>query len=192
MSTARDRSHLRVVPRASTVDDRPALGRVAAGELAAMGEVYDRHAAAVLGFARRAAGANDAEDLLQTTFLRAARVAATFDGRSGDARRWLLGITARLVLERRRGLLRQARAFLGLERAAPPAIASMESDRLDLVAGLAQLTNEKRVVVVLAEVEGWTCEEIASMLGIPVGTVWTRLHHARKELRAWLAKEAEP
>ena len=43
--------------------------------------------------------------------------------------------------------------------------------------------NAKRTVLVLAEVEGFSCEELATMLSIPIGTVWTRLHHARRELR---------
>ena len=64
-------------------------------------------------------------------------------------------------------------------RAAP----EIADTRRDLEAGLAQLSSAKRSVLVLAEVEGFSCEEIAGMLEIPVGTVWTRLHHARRELR---------
>ena len=40
-------------------------------------------------------------------------------------------------------------------------------------------------MLLLAEVEGFTCEEIAAMLAVPVGTVWTRLHHARRQMRAF-------
>jgi len=43
-------------------------------------------------------------------------------------------------------------------------------------------------VLLLAEVEGFSCPEIAEMLDIPVGTVWTRLHHARRELRTTWGK----
>jgi RNA polymerase sigma-70 factor (ECF subfamily) len=57
--------------------------------------------------------------------------------------------------------------------------------RRDVEKAVATLTEAKRVVLLLADLEGFTCEEIAAMLGIPVGTVWTRLHHARRELRAF-------
>ena len=60
-----------------------------------------------------------------------------------------------------------------------------DAHRWDLERGLGELSDAKRVVLILAEVEGYTCEEIAGMLRVPVGTVWTRLHHARKELRAF-------
>ena len=57
--------------------------------------------------------------------------------------------------------------------------------RRDLQKGLLRLTETTRVVLLLAEVEGFTCDEIATLLDVPVGTVWTRLHHARREMRAF-------
>lgn len=180
---------LRVVrsARGSVHDDAELLGRVGRGDLGALGELYDRHARALLGFATRCTSAQDAEDLLQTTFMRAARSAATFDGRTGNARSWLFGITAHLVQERRRSFARLARALLRFDvgsvtgaTASPP-----EEHRSDLRKGLGRLAETKRVVLILAEVEGFTCEEIAAMLAVPVGTVWTRLHHARREMRAF-------
>lgn len=183
------RAALHVVPVRPS-EDAAALARVAAGDIGGLGEVYDRHAGALLRFARRAAGPADADDLLQSTFLRAARTAHTYDGsRAGTARPWLFGIAARLVQERRRSLARQARALI---RVAAGALAASESppsgpgSRMDVEAALATLPTDKRVVVVLAEVEGYSCAEIAEMLRIPIGTVWTRLHHARRALRACL------
>jgi RNA polymerase sigma-70 factor (ECF subfamily) len=61
----------------------------------------------------------------------------------------------------------------------------------DLDRALGRLSTAKRSVVVLSEIEGFTCEEIAVMLRIPIGTVWTRLHHARKELRAIHTEDSE-
>ena len=55
---------------------------------------------------------------------------------------------------------------------------------------LARLSDAKRVAILLAKVEGLSCDEIAEALQIPVGTVWTRLHAARRELRAALGDEA--
>ena len=172
---------------ASANDDADVLGRVGRGDVGALGELYDRHARALLGFATRCTNAQDAEDLVQATFIRAARSAATFDGRTGNARSWLFGITAHLVQERRRSFARLARALLRFDVGAVTGSATSlpEEERNDLRKGLDRLTETKRVVLLLAEVEGFTCEEIAAMLAVPVGTVWTRLHHARREMRAF-------
>jgi RNA polymerase sigma factor (sigma-70 family) len=168
-------------------DDADVLGRVGRGDVGALGELYDRHASALLGFATRCSGAQDAEDLVQATFVRAARSAARFDGRHASARSWLFGITAHLVQERRRSFARLARALLRLDVSAVTGASTSQPDeeRNDLRKGLDRLTESKRVVLLLAEVEGFTCDEIASMLAVPVGTVWTRLHHARREMRAF-------
>jgi RNA polymerase sigma-70 factor (ECF subfamily) len=63
-------------------------------------------------------------------------------------------------------------------------------DRNDVARALETLSEAKRVVVVLSEVEGFSCQEIADMMEIPVGTVWTRLHHARNELRTYFERGA--
>ncbi|NOU26346.1 MAG: RNA polymerase sigma factor [Polyangiaceae bacterium] len=181
-----------VLPASRPSRDTAALVRIAAGDVGALGEVYDRHAAALLRFASRAAGPGDAEDLVQGTFMVALRVAGTYDGRAESARSWLYGILARLMQERRRSLRRFARALIQLAAPSPraPVDASIPL-RPDLQRGLSALSEAKRVVVLLAEVEGYSCEEIAGILHIPVGTVWTRLHHARRDLRAFFGERAE-
>jgi RNA polymerase sigma-70 factor (ECF subfamily) len=55
--------------------------------------------------------------------------------------------------------------------------------RTDVERALGSLSEAKRITLLMAEVEGLSCDEIASALAIPVGTVWTRLHAARRELR---------
>ncbi|HVZ72703.1 MAG TPA: RNA polymerase sigma factor [Polyangia bacterium] len=172
-------------PDATEAADTTALRRVASGEVGALGEVYDRHARSLLAFVARVAGGADAEDLVHTVFVRAARLAATYDGRATSARSWLFGIAAKVMQERRRSFTRGLRALLRVRSSevapAEPALGS----RRDVEKALATLTEAKRVVVLLADLEGFTCEEIARMLDIPVGTVWTRLYHARRELRAF-------
>lgn len=165
--------------------DTVALRRLAKGDVSALGEMYDRHAGALLRFASRASSPDEAEDLVQATFVTVIKIASTYDGRSDSARAWLHGITARLIQERRRSVVRFARALLRLPVEVTPNMDGGDRCRFDLERGLRRLSDAKRVVLVLAEVEGYTCEEIASMLEVPVGTVWTRLHHARKELRAF-------
>lgn len=172
-------------PRAG---DAELLARVASGDLGALGDVYQRHRADVRSFVLRATnGHDDAEDILHNTFLTAARIADRYDGRE-SCRPWLIGIAARLVQQRSQTFARVARYLARL--ASSPAQTrdpSLELDaRNDLARALARLGAAKRVVILMAEVEGMTCAEIAAALRIPIGTVWTRLHHARRELLAML------
>jgi len=172
-----------VVAIGSASPDTDALRRVATGDVGAMGDVYDRHVHALLRFVTRAVGAGDAEDIVQSTFIRAVKMAATYDDRAATGRPWLFGIAVRLVQERRRSLGRFARALVRLHTATATPWMTPRVHPLDLEKALRSLSEAKRVVIVLAEVEGFSCEEIARMLEVPIGTVWTRLHHARRELR---------
>jgi RNA polymerase sigma factor (sigma-70 family) len=157
---------------------------VAQGDVGAIGELYERHAKALLRFASRVAGTADAEDIVQSTFVRATKMAASYDGRSATGRAWLFGIAAHLVQERRRSLMRWASVVLRL-RVERRALAAPSVHVSDIEKGLRQLSEAKRTVIVLAEIEGFACHEIARMLNVPIGTVWTRLHHARRELRKY-------
>lgn len=172
------------------LNDAALLLRVAAGEVPAMAALYDRHAPALLRFARRV-DRQDAEDLLQMTFERAAKLAVRYDGRNLSARPWLFAIMTRIAQERTRSLRRFARALGRLRELPHRYVMSTVDTRFDLDRALLRLSTSKRVVLLLADVEGFRCEEIANLLNVPIGTVWTRLHHARKEVRA-LQSEGEP
>ena len=176
--------------------DEGLMRRVGEGDLSALGALYDRHHEGVRAFVRRATGgAADADDVTQEAFLTLARVADWYDGRA-SARPLLLGIAARLVHRRRRGLARWARALAGVASAAAPreptpedaASASEEMRRFD--AALAALSDDKRLTLLLVEREGLTGPEVARILDVPVNTVWTRLHYARAELRRALGPRA--
>lgn len=166
--------------------DGAALARIGGGDLAALAGLYDRHAPTLLRFARRLGAGHDTEDVVQVVFLRVVRLASSFDPSVKSARSWLYAITLRVVQERRRALRRWATAMAALAVHKRGVVAREAPARSDLERCLAELSLAKRSVIVLAEVEEFSCEEIAQMLEIPVGTVWTRLHHARKELRALL------
>jgi RNA polymerase sigma factor (sigma-70 family) len=175
--------------------DESLMRRVGEGDLSALGGLYDRHHEGVRAFVRRAmGGAADADDVAQEAFLTLAKVADRFDGRA-SARPLLLGIAARLVHRRRRGLARWARALAGVAFAVVPpaptpedaASASQEMRRFD--AALAALSEDKRITLLLVEREGLSGPEVATLLDVPVNTVWTRLHYARAELRRALAPE---
>lgn len=172
------------------------LARVHAGDLSALGVLYDRHFRAVLRLARcLMQQESEAEDVAQEVFLTVARAAASFDGRP-SSRSWLFGITARLVLNRARRGARFLRFVQRLGAQPSEVQVSLPDDtlvqnelRAQLAEALHKLTPAKRVVIVLAELEGLSGPEIAEALGIPVGTVWTRLHHARSALRDQLRQK---
>jgi RNA polymerase sigma-70 factor (ECF subfamily) len=179
--------------------DGELLARVARGEYAAFTPLYDRHQEAVARFVARATRRSpDVEDIVQETFLCAARKAASFDGRA-SCRPWLLGIAARHILHARRTLTR-FRGFLERHRRLeilPPAPdpqqdAEKQQEYRRLEQSIAGLSEAKRVVLLLTEIEDMTCEQVAAALDIPIGTVWTRLHHARRELREALNQAEKP
>jgi RNA polymerase sigma-70 factor (ECF subfamily) len=178
-------------------DDAPLIERIGRGDLGALGELYDRHNHCVRAFlARATSNAADVDDLVQETFLGAARIAARYDGRA-SSRPWLIGIAANLVQRRGRTLGQIARLFIrvaGEHPSARDARPHLEArdDLRRVGAALERMDVAKRVVVLMVQVEGLTCDEVAGTLGIPVGTVWRRLHAARNELRMALREEVSP
>jgi RNA polymerase sigma-70 factor, ECF subfamily len=181
----------------SALTDAAALEALSRGHISALGVLYDRYQASVSSFVRRATNdASDVEDVVHVTFMTAARAAGNFDGRQ-SCRPWLVGIAARLLHRRKRGLSRWARALRELtvregERHTDPHRELSARDEVNrLSEALEKLSEPKRIVLLLAETEGLSSEDIATALQIPVGTVWTRLHHARRDLRRMLGRDEE-
>jgi RNA polymerase sigma-70 factor (ECF subfamily) len=188
---ARSQSEPRAFPQASDPD---ILLRLANGETSALGELYDRHNEPVRRFlARATSDAADVDDLLHATFLEAAKSAERYDGRP-SCRPWLLGIAARLLRHRGQvfGRLMAVLSSLGHARASSADPRPSLQARIDVERALIRLTEAKRITFLMAEVEGLSCAEIAAALGIPIGTVWTRLHAANRELRRALEEGDEP
>jgi RNA polymerase sigma-70 factor (ECF subfamily) len=184
----------RSVPRqAAASTDAELMGQLARGEIDALGELYDRYHDVVRRFLGRAArDADDVDDLVHATFLEAAQSAARYDGRP-SCRPWLVGIAAHLLRRRRQrfGRFMAVLASLRGVRATPADPRPAMQARTDLDRALAAISEAKRVTILMAEVEGLSCAEIAAALEIPVGTVWTRLHAARRELRRALEEGEE-
>lgn len=134
---------------------------------------------------------SEAEDVAQEAFLKAFRRLPSFRG-EGRFSSWLFGIAVRLCLDRRRSA-RWAREVP--EEVAPPASCSADNSdtRLLVEALLDRLSPPMRAALVLREMEGLEYEEIAQTLGIPVGTVRSRLNTARTQFRVlWLAAQEDP
>ncbi len=177
----------RNVPQASDV---ALMQQLAKGQLGALGDLYDRYQSPLRSFIARATrDAHDVDDLLHATFLAAAKSADRYDGRA-SCRPWLIGIAAQLVRRRRQTFGRLVAVLATLQRTQPtnsdprPALQA----RTDVERALARLSEPKRLTLLMAEVEGLSCAEISEALAVPIGTVWTRLHAARGELRQALGE----
>jgi len=127
-----------------------------------------------------------AADLTQETFVQAWRSLETFDA-GQPLRPWLLRIAYREFLQ----ALRRERPLTSLELLAelPEARAADLSEAVELREVIDRLPIEEREVVVLHYLEGYHCEEIAQILGAPLGRVRHRLVEARARLRAELEEE---
>ncbi len=181
---------------AATTDRRPDEGLPAlrALEPRAVDRFYREHAASVLGWVIRLGGARlDAEDVSHQVFEVALNRLPSFRGESTE-RTWLYGITRRVVANARRKSAFWS--FVGLESMfardpgpSPEHSTGLVGQRRRVQAALDTLPFAQREVVVLLEIEERSAPEVAEMLGIPVGTVYSRSHHARKAFVDALARE---
>jgi RNA polymerase sigma factor (sigma-70 family) len=164
---------------------------VARRDGAAFEALVHRHGAMVLGVCRRILGhAQDAEDAFQATFLVLARKGATVRPR-GRVGGWLYGVARRTALQaradnaRRRAHERQVRPTA---QPTPDAEAAGQELRPLLDGAVSRLPEKYREPVVLCELEGRPRREVARQLGIPEGTLSSRLAAARKRLARRLAR----
>jgi RNA polymerase sigma-70 factor (ECF subfamily) len=171
------------------------VARLRAGELAALGDAYDAHHEHVRAFARRLIGEEAAaEDLVQETFLALPRAVRRFRGDS-SLRTYLTSIAIQHARHFVRAAARRraAEERLSREPRTPSATPADDVSRARLAERLLRaldtLPLEQRAAVVLCEVEERTSVEAAHILGIPEGTVRTRLLHAKRKLADVLAKE---
>jgi RNA polymerase sigma-70 factor (ECF subfamily) len=178
------------VREADTAGPDPLVERLRAGEPRAFEELVAAYQHRVFGVAFRMLGNGaEAEEVAQEVFLRVHRGIASFRGEA-KLSTWLYAITSRICINRlasgeRR---RQPQGEDVLERlAAPNADPSADVERGELEAALqraiAELPEERRILVVLRDLEGLSYEEIAAALEMELGTVRSRLHRARMDLR---------
>jgi RNA polymerase sigma-70 factor (ECF subfamily) len=178
-------------------DDLGLITAARAGQADAFGLLVRRHQDRLYPTVLRLTGCpEDARDVLQETFLRAFEKLGKFQGESSFYT-WVYRIAVNLSLSRRR----RKRPTLRLdEDAGPPGLGRVSDRREDdpslpleraerdlmIQNALNALAADHRAVVVLKEYDGLRYEEIGAVLGIPVGTVRSRLHRARGELRGML------
>lgn len=165
------------------MNDRELLAAVAAGDDLALRELFERHAGWLASRLRRSMPADAVEDVLQETFVSAWRGAASYRGDS-DVGGWLWGIARRQAATwfRRNGREPPDLVAQSVQDPAAKAIQRVELAR----AFNALPDDDRRRLARLAFVEGRSIHEIAEELGIPTGTVKSRIHRLRRKLQQTL------
>ena len=154
-----------------------------------LGELFDLHHARLYRLARRMShDAEEAHDLVQEAFLRAARRGGALPAGEGPGEAWLVRTLVNLCRDRRRWLRVRARAAEGLPDPEPRTSdpESAAAARAAVQAALARLPARRRAVIVLHELEDTPVAEIARLLGLQRVTVRWHLAAGRRDLRALL------
>jgi RNA polymerase sigma-70 factor, ECF subfamily len=187
-----------VSPRPADATDAELLRAVGAGDEQALAELYDRHAGWLLSrLQRRCASADIADQALQDTFLVVWRRARAYRGQ-GAVTAFLWGIAIRRMVDVLRAdgraeRARQAMTTQARHSSAEELVISAEDQVLlgvehgALGAALTRLSPELRAAIEATVLDGLTCAEAGLLLGVPAGTVKSRCHRARIELREALA-----
>ncbi|MGH3067140.1 MAG: RNA polymerase sigma factor [Streptosporangiaceae bacterium] len=156
--------------------------------------LFRRHANGIGRYAARRLGPGPAEDIVAETFLAAFRQRGGYDVTRADARPWLYGIAGNLIRRHHRGEARELRA---LARTGTDPVAESFTDRADarlaadaasraVAAAVASLDPGQRDVLLLITWADLTYDQVAEALGVPEGTVRSRMNRARVRLRAAL------
>ncbi|MEA2686385.1 MAG: hypothetical protein QOE93_1580 [Actinomycetota bacterium] len=175
----------------ATLDERTdadLLRAMAGDDRAALAELYGRHSAWLLArLSRRCADPDVVDQALQDTFVAVWKKPSGYQG-SGEVAAWLWGIAIRRLIDQ---LRRRPAALHSLEGHDPTSPSAEEQVLLgvehgDLAGALNRLSPELRAVVQATVLDGLTTREAARLLGIPAGTVKTRMMRAKPLLREGL------
>lgn len=168
-----------------TASDAELVARAAAGHADSIGELFDRHAGRMKSLALRIVrAAEEAEDVVQEVFVQAWQQAGRFDPRRGNVLAWLSIMTRSRALDRwrRRATRRESGVSEAHELEAPAARGDAAEGWATRTA-LDALPRDQRELLELAYWEGLSQSEIAHRLGLPLGTVKTRMRTGLKTLR---------
>jgi RNA polymerase sigma-70 factor (ECF subfamily) len=156
------------------------------------GDVFDRHATTLFRYLVRRVGVDEAEALLGETFRIAFEKRETYDVTRDNARPWLYGIATNLIARHRRSEARRMRATARVLASRVEAddgvdvlLSTLDAAELwpRVADAIGQLPDEERDALTLYVWEQLSYDDIAVALGVPVGTVRSRLNRARKNLR---------
>ena len=150
----------------------------------AFASIFDRHFRAIFRFLRGRVGGQLAADLASDTFVVAFARRSWYDQSRDDARPWLYGIAVNLLREHRRAEERRLRAYLRVPvdfgSAAEEPGEHLDSD---VSAALLELSHEERNLILLLTWADLTYEQLGEALGLPIGTIRSRVSRVRSKLR---------
>ncbi len=179
----------------SSEEDIRLLSRIQCGETGALAQLYDRYGSLMIGVALKILPTREAaEDIVHDVFLEAWRSAESYDAARGSVRNWLLIRLRSRSLDRRRSAHATrvvAMADLRTMERADEAEESpeMSPDRAAIRAGLTALSPEQRQVLELSYFDGLSSAEISARIGVPIGTVKSRMAAALHRLRSAIGRE---
>ncbi|WP_346433605.1 RNA polymerase sigma factor [Nonomuraea composti] len=172
-----------------TLDDATLIGR-SVGDPESFAALFDRHADEIHRYAARRLGGELADDVTGEVFLAAFRGRARYDPTWPDARPWLYGIATKVVAQHRRAERRRTAAMARVSAERPGTFDERSADRVTaeqlqprLARALTRLSAAERDLLLLLAWADLTYEEAALALGVPVGTVRSRLHRLRVKVR---------
>lgn len=180
------------------IDDKDLVRAIVGRKQQAVAELYDRFSNMLMALAYRVLGnSQDAEEVLQETFLQVWNQAARYDPKRSSVSTWLVLITRSRAIDRLRSRQVQMRTVTAAQQEKPASHTSptgvgdvlLHERRRRLGEEMSKLPPEQRQVLELAFYGGSTQSEIAERTGIPLGTVKTRTLLAMKKLRAALQEE---
>jgi RNA polymerase sigma-70 factor (ECF subfamily) len=165
------------------------IGLVARGDAAAFDAVYDQVGASVFGIVRRVIrDPAQSEEVTQDVLLELWRNAAAFDAGRGSATAWVMMLAHRRAVDRVRSVQKEsererraAKADIPFDEVAEAVESSLEHERVRRCLG--SLTELQRESVTLAYYGGYTYGQVAGLLGVPAGTIKTRMRDALIRLR---------
>ncbi|MEI8381742.1 MAG: sigma-70 family RNA polymerase sigma factor [Planctomycetota bacterium] len=188
----------------NAIPDQTLIDQCLAGRREAFGQLVERYQHRLYhGLLHALGSAEDAQDIAQEAFVHAFEKLSSFKGEAAFYS-WLFRIALNASVSARRKTRRMSasvetrRDESGLEPtdenpASEPSYAMDVSDRQRLVRqALSELSEEFRTALVLKEMDGMSYEEIAEVIEVPLGTVRSRIHRARLELRAKLSMLLKP
>lgn len=173
------------------VGDAQLAERIRAGDVEALGLLYDRHASVALATALRVVGKRDeAEDVVQDAFVAVWKKIDRYDAARGSLRGWIMTIVRNRAIDR----VRARRTTVDLDDADERSLLRtgpnptwedtlQRASREDVRVAMAALPDEQRQAIELAYFEGYTYREVAELTGVPTGTANGRLRLALGKLR---------
>ncbi len=172
----------------NSIEIEALVSRIKAGDVNAFSEMYDRYSGALNGVVRRFITDEEiAQDVLQDSFVKIWKSIALYDSTKGSFYTWMLNVTRNTSIDYLRKIKKEAKSEIqdwdstvGLQNAV-----LTNTNTIGLQKLVDQLTPEQQIIVEYLYFKGYTQQETADELDLPLGTVKTRTRLALRELRKW-------